>query len=190
VTRYKAAQVMVNAAHPKEDIVFTGLVTVITDASLDPRSGHAGWAGRAICDGVRKTYSGSIKDSCASIHDVEIAAIANTLHSACRDGLVSEGKAILFQVDNQRTLSVVRIAMRQVSDANHVRNLTPVEQRAVDVIVDLIDRHGVGRATARHIKAHKKYHQREARHHVHEAMDRLAKQGMRQARARAQGTEA
>lgn len=160
-----------------------GLATIITDASLCSDTGAGGWAGRVITNGKRYTFSGPLKIKATSSTVAELAAVCNTLHCAFREGVIEEKATLLFQIDNVQTIQLMETAARRSRES---KGFGKDAQKAMRLIVDMINAHG-GRIVIRHVKAHKKRHEREARHHVHEVLDGLAKNHMRARREELKG---
>lgn len=154
--------------------------TVITDASHCPNSGAAGWAGRVIIDGQRFTFSGPLKGKFGTSTEAEIAAMVNTLHVAYRKEVLVAGTCLLLQIDNERAR---RIIGHIGNNANYnAANLSERELIIREKLREIWQEFNPPRITIKHVKAHKKFHERQANNHVHEVMDRLAKKGMREAR--------
>lgn len=163
------------------------LVTVITDASLS--RGIGGWAGAIIASGRRATYSGRLKGEIVCINMAEVAAVANTLYSGLRDGLIAAGDHVILQVDNlwacnaiaagsapprsTKNLGRKERARRRRQQRRGTADLDAARARVVNYVSSLLVDHRLT-IDVRHIKAHLKLKDREARNHVHERIDRLA----------------
>lgn len=148
--------------------------TVITDGSFSDHSRKGGWAGRVICNGVRDTWWGPISSECFSSNDCEIAAVGNTLYFAIKDGKLPAGAGVYLQVDNKRTLEIVR---KFTSPKDWSIALTPIETEVIKFLRSVVNGKDIRFLVSNHIKSHVNKHAREARHHVHEALDGWAKKG-------------
>lgn len=148
-------------------------VTLIADGSWSSESRKGGWAARLIYEGERFTYSGPCKNLCKQSYDAEIAAIGNGLKFALEEKVIPEFKGIFVQTDNMRTLEL----LKTLRENRIIRSAMEIKVRLF--LCQLLDEKKVKYFSCRHIKGHVPEHQRQARHHVHEVLDRLAKQGRR-----------
>lgn len=145
--------------------------TLITDGSWSPRTRQGGWAARMIVNGTRSTWFGPVESSCKSSNDAEIAAVGNGIAFAIRDKKMPHGIGLHVQVDNVRTLTI----LQTLRDQSHIR--TPLEEKVVAYLCKLLNTKEVKFIYAKHIKGHVAEDSRLARHHVHEKLDLLAKEG-------------
>lgn len=188
IARYKAAQEAINAAHPKVPKSYSSeeFATVTTDASLCHKTGAAGWAGRVIHNGSRYTYSGAFKVHMKQSNCAEIASICNTLHHAVHAKHIPDGCTVLIQADNLRVVNI--LAGHKKNGRTRATNLSVVEQIALEKINEIVEVAGLI-LIMRHVKGHVRFTDREAKHHVHEAMDKEARRWMKQAREELSGVD-
>jgi len=158
-----------------------GLATLITDGSWDPSSGAAGWAGRLIFEGSRHTWHGRVRRACRQSYEPEIIAVANSLFCSLREDLLPHGTKVLCQLDNTRSLAL----LASWSHNGWKGGESEIEREAMVEIRRLARWHGLV-LIPRHIKGHLAEGQREKRHHVHEVLDKLAKQARTSGPAAAQ----
>ena len=145
------------------------LVTIITDASVNSQTGAAGWAGQVILGGQRFVFSRHFKSLMTSSHDAEICAVVNTIHCGYSH-IIPLNARLLVQLDNTRTVQVLRRTVTK-----NGLDLTSCEKEAIAHLERLMLANATESLTIRHVKAHVPATKREARHHVHEKLDRLAK---------------
>lgn len=159
-------------------------VTVFADASLDPATGAAGWGCWIKADGARSvTRGGEFREKMRNIVQAEVCAIANALRIAQVMGVLSGH--VMIQSDSAVALGCIRqrcgAADSPVQGGVRVhprrQKPHPYYSQAIDLIAEMLK--GV-KVTVRHVRGHQ---QGVGRTWVNNECDRLAKRGMRRARA-------
>jgi ribonuclease HI len=161
-------------------------VTLIADASFDPRTKAAGWAGWAKTAGRDSIiYAGAFKIAPICSAEAELFAIVNVMHIAVAEGLIEHGSEVLVQSDCADALAVIRKIVPSAIDRKHrdgvpvpVRRRklpSPQSDRAAATIARLVDEMGLSLAV-RHVRGHK---EGPGRQWVNRQCDMAARRAMR-----------
>jgi ribonuclease HI len=148
------------------------IATIITDASHHP-CGDAGWAGRIIRNGRRYTWSAKLKGEIATSNDAEFAAVVNTIYLGVKTRVLQAGDKLLVELDNQHAARVLEKVYNPLKKSNLA--ISEYQKRCIGVLINAMADLGPASVEIRHVKAHVPLANREARHHVHTVMDKLAK---------------
>jgi ribonuclease HI len=146
--------------------------TVICDASLDPDTGIAGWAGWVKQGEVNGQFTrGVLKQPASNSFIAEFLGIVNTIDLALRNGWIVRGSKICVQCDNKQALEAVEPngnsgGSTQIKRAKHHLYKLGVEY---DVLF-----------YTKHVKGHT--NGPDGRHRVNNVVDEMAKEAMREAR--------
>lgn len=154
------------------------MATVITDASFQTADGNAGWAGRVICEKQRVTYQGQTTIPRGSSNDAELLAVVETLHRAWEAGVLRVGFGVLIQTDNQHVIHLLNHHYEKQSHKNWPATpprTSPAQAECLSRLRLLMETLRPDWVFARHVRGHLVKADREARHHVQEAMDRVAR---------------
>lgn len=83
--------------------------TIFADASVCPKTKAAGWGAWMISktQGSR-LRGGSLREAFSAPTEAELAALANALYVAGREGYLAEGATIMLQSDSANALSMIR----------------------------------------------------------------------------------
>jgi ribonuclease HI len=146
-------------------------VTIIADASWCPDTHAAGYAFWIASDRGKRGGSGAYKDRVVSSAVAEMMAVVNGLYTACKDGYVEEGDAVLLQTDCMRAI-----------DMFHRRpiGMSEFEKPVVDYFEKLVKEVKIT-VQFRHVKGHTDGKQ--PRLYINNKCDEFAKRAMRTARA-------
>lgn len=167
--------------------------TIFADASFCPKTGSAGWAAWMICGGKSSlTIGGRITAPAPMSYDAETFAAVNALYAARAAGYFTAGQVVMLQSDCLRALAIFRYFVPGTVESRHRDGLatTPIGKKklkapdklALAAIEKLMAETPV-KIVVRHVRGHQPGH---GRAWVNEECDRLAKQHMRDARAKAQ----
>jgi ribonuclease HI len=146
-------------------------VTVVTDASFCPKSGVAGWCSWAESERMQTCRWGALRDTVHSPHEAEIAALANGIYTAIRDGVAQPGDVLRVQCDNQR---VVDFFAKGKTPRTSSR--TEFEKKAMTHIDNMRVKSSL-EITVRHIKGHSGSGTMPT--FVHQMVDKAARKKMR-----------
>lgn len=166
------------------------MLTLFVDASWCPETHAAGWGAWAKRDDWQRgrTFGAPFKAAMRTIGDAEIAGIANALHQLAGWDALAGVRSVMVQCDCIQALeTLVRLGGAQVSNHADGARIWPrlkrgiytrVEQAAALRIRELL---GERTLVVRHVRGHQAGGSRQW---VNRECDRLAKRGMRDARAR------
>lgn len=157
-------------------------VTIITDASLDPKRKMAGWGGWARGDNRTSVSHGGRLQHHANTGVLELRALANMLWTLNQTGYLLLGdRVIMLQCDNLEALCALMRATPNTLHSKHVDGAEVRPQRrlvsgpmleAVDVIREVA---GDRQLVVRHVRGHKPGG---GRQWVNRLCDKLARRGM------------
>jgi ribonuclease HI len=150
-------------------------VTAFSDASFCHRTNAAAWAGWVKSDRGRVYRGGVIRVNILNSSEAEFCALANTLALAEKRRLLQIGDRMIAQTDSLRVQSVL-------SGTASLR-LSQRERQVVNWVRDLVARMSL-RLDVRHVKGH--LGSVTPRNAVNTVCDTIARQHMRQERARRQ----
>jgi len=148
------------------------IVSIFSDASYDHKLRVGGWGAWARSDRGMESGGGAFAVSPSNPEEAEGYALVNALHFAFRSGIAMPGDRIVAGVDNEGVLQLVR-GERPASHDWQRLVLRHLERFADEARV---------RFDFRHVKAHAP--RRGGRNFVNNVCDRLAKQGLKDARER------
>lgn len=143
-------------------------VTIMSDASRDPKTGVSGYGYWIASDRGKKGGGGVFKStSIDSINLAELKASVNAVHIAVADGLLRRGDRLIIQLDSTHALNALKWRKGYCDDS----------KRAISIFKSLT----VGmKVICRHVKAHT--NRKGARYKSNGHCDRIAKRYMREAR--------
>jgi len=146
------------------------IVTVMSDASLCPNTGAAGWGVWIKSNRGNFQGAGNYKKGVRCCTKAEAMALFNAVFIAFRTGLAQKGDVLILQTDNLYTVQALNSTYH---DSNrHIKEIAGKLDK-------MIARHE-STFEARHVKAHAPHLGR--RNFVNEICDGLAKGAMRKQR--------
>lgn len=145
-------------------------VSLFSDASYDDLLCVGGWGGWAKSDRGTTTAGGAFRTMPGNVEQAEAYAMANTIAHAIASGIVRPGDRIVMGMDNLGVLSLMRGERPPHSDWQRVvLDFVRRRRETLDLSFDF-----------RHVKAHRRH--RGGRHLVNDLCDRMAKEGLAEAR--------
>lgn len=148
------------------------LVTIISDASYCDKTKSAGYGYWIACARSKKGGGGAITVEVEDNNVAEMMGACNALWHAITSGLVQKGDSVLFQLDCQHAIDVMRMKARMES---------PQRREVMGYINRMVTQYDLS-ISFRHVKGHTK--NPDARSRANRHCDRRAKDAMREERFR------
>lgn len=153
-------------------------VTIVSDASVCPTTGAAGYGFWCVSNRGRHAGGGAFKTPSRNPNLAEIMAIANALHVALALGIAAAGDRILIQTDSICAIDVLDGRTRRRKALEHLFAAGDAYQKRKlehSLTVEF-----------RHVKGHSKVE--DSRSLAQRHADRRARKGMKDARATLTGS--
>lgn len=147
-------------------------VSIFSDASYDDVLCVGGWGGWAKSDRGIRAAGGALKVSPGNVEEAEGYAMANAIAHAFRTGIAHPGDRIVVAVDNDGVLGLMNGERRVIREW---------QVAVLEFVRGYADRNDAS-FEYRHVKAHRRH--AGGRHFVNDICDRLAKEGLAEARKR------